>query len=701
MTFIATEIEEMTAPLYDELSYDDGPEIRLIVLEDMDEATDMVACQLKKVKFTPELEYRALSYCWGDPSNPPSVICNGTRVDVTVSLDSALRCLLRKGKAADLPKVFWIDAICINQQDNMEKAKQVMLMGDIYRQAQEVIVWLGPATADSDLAFEVCRKLWAREYYKNSETEPKKERKKWGPDIEAVNHMFFDGSQKFDPRGAQQFVTELDAVQGILTRPWWSRVWIIQEVALAKQVTVFCGDAILDWAILDIGMTACLDRPWMEDFLSIAAMRHATSLFEARRAALFGHGGAISLQDSLFNLLDRFRWSMATNPRDKVYGLLGLANVGPEPLVTDVNYSSTVESCCRTATLDIIKSTGTLDVLQLCRKPPGLQEQFEQSMLKLPSWIPDFSLDTSKIDQSIQLECLASFGLQSKPGIEEIISTTPRLQPQLFRASNGTKQHTLKLPSPDVLVVQGLVFDTIEEVGDMLPGYEASRNPDAAQQFNWFRKDGVEKKSFSNYLKTAKSGLSSVPRMQAQTGSEKLVLTNWKRMALAKGKEYPTGEPVEQVFISVLHQGRLVAENDEGQMAKHTAEWKRVLGRMDAVDGGLLKSFAKDNKFRQSVAGLVYNASTVLKSSEMYLGGFATYHCFAVVGLGYFALVPPETRKGDSIVLLQGGPVPFVVRQAVPGDDESGWLLIGACYVHGIMYGEQWKEEQCQPFRLV
>lgn len=76
------------------------------------------------------------------------------------------------------------------------------------------------------------------------------------------------------------------------------------------------------------------------------------------------------------------------------------------------------------------------------------------------------------------------------------------------------------------------------------------------------------------------------------------------------------------------------------------------------------------------------------------------YKCFTVTKQGYFALVPPETREGDTIALLKGGQVPFVLRNASKSG-AAGWELLGPCYVHGIMHGEQWDEGRCQPMQLV
>ncbi|KAF2011841.1 hypothetical protein BU24DRAFT_396444, partial [Aaosphaeria arxii CBS 175.79] len=85
------------------------------------------------------VQYMALSYVWGNPSPPSWVTCNGRRVPVTRNLWEVLSCLQKTGFNGWL----WVDAICINQQDDKEKGVQVSMMRDIYKQAAKVIFWLG------------------------------------------------------------------------------------------------------------------------------------------------------------------------------------------------------------------------------------------------------------------------------------------------------------------------------------------------------------------------------------------------------------------------------------------------------------------------------------------------------------------------------------------------------------------------------
>ncbi|KAH6648387.1 heterokaryon incompatibility protein-domain-containing protein [Truncatella angustata] len=682
--------------LYHKLRAGDSKEIRLVHLEDIDKETNEVICRLETVEFNKDLQYRALSYYWGDPTNSPSIICDGSRLKATPNLDSALRCLLRKGKSSNLPLSFWVDAICINQEDNDEKEVQVRLMGDIYRQASEVIVWLGAAADNSDLAFQVCERLCSREL----ELEKTQKKEGWGRKFVLYDHVFFaEGSRMFNPNGVHKFARELDSIQAILARPWWSRIWIIQEVALAKQVVVFCGDSVINWITLDIGITACMKIKWSDQFVQLATLYHAHVLFEARRMAMHDPElkGKGKTQYHLCHLLGQFRWSMATNPRDKVYGLLGMTTEH----LSHVSYNDNTEDCYRAAIIDVIKSTGSLDILQLCRKPPGLETAYNADTPKLPSWLPDLRLDVRNVDPAIELSGIRPIGLQSFPAIEQVMLEIPRLRNIVFRASNGSVENDPCLQGADILVLKGQIFDKIMTLGEMQTGAEAQRNERTNETWNYVREVRARTHTPAKFFKAVTTSLSGWSQDVHQIGAEKLLLTRWRQLASSRGTEYPTGESLNQAFFSTLLQGNL-GNDPEQRIAQYEAEWNRVLGSVDAINQSfLLKNAAKESKVRQSIATMVHFTSTFLKDEQIQLEGDAIYTHFTLTELGYFALMPPGAREGDSIVLFRGGPVPFLIRQRVHDKDDPLWELIGPCYVHGIMQGEQWKEEACESIKLV
>jgi hypothetical protein len=102
-------------------------------------------------------KFYALSYTWGKPGATLSIFCNGRTMEIATNLHEAMVTLFSEPHSLDLP--IWIDAICINQKDDEEKGVQVAKMGDVYRKATKVVVWLGPGTARSNLAIDFLDRL--------------------------------------------------------------------------------------------------------------------------------------------------------------------------------------------------------------------------------------------------------------------------------------------------------------------------------------------------------------------------------------------------------------------------------------------------------------------------------------------------------------------------------------------------------------
>ncbi|XP_014553973.1 hypothetical protein COCVIDRAFT_106300, partial [Bipolaris victoriae FI3] len=173
--------------------------------------------------------YEALSYCWGTSEETKKIDCDGQLLEIRANLESTLRFFRYKDK----PRVMWVDGICINQKNDKEKSQQVSLMGVIYWKASRVLVWLGEEDKSAkqvsvEKAFEFIRKCsdltetWAnnRRIHQPNTT---------SNIIEEV-------------QGSKETVS-WDSVQHLFTRDWFTRVWVVQELGLAKYATFYCGDA--------------------------------------------------------------------------------------------------------------------------------------------------------------------------------------------------------------------------------------------------------------------------------------------------------------------------------------------------------------------------------------------------------------------------------------------------------------------------
>ncbi|KAF2878520.1 heterokaryon incompatibility protein-domain-containing protein, partial [Massariosphaeria phaeospora] len=207
-----------------------GPDyLRVIKLEPGLE-DDILSCKLETVSLDGSLDlYEAISYVWGDPTATEEICCNGLFVEITSGLADALR----RFRYPDKQRLLWADALCINQQDNQEKSRQVKQMGRIYENAKGVLVWVG---RDSQGFAEACFRLLQEMNRYLDEVFIECESKMVDMPLLTAPYPICD-----DP---EQWIK----VQELLDLPWFERVWTIQEAALAKECQLCWGAHSIDIA---------------------------------------------------------------------------------------------------------------------------------------------------------------------------------------------------------------------------------------------------------------------------------------------------------------------------------------------------------------------------------------------------------------------------------------------------------------------
>ncbi|UKZ77998.1 hypothetical protein TrVFT333_005732 [Trichoderma virens FT-333] len=197
---------------------------RVLVL-DPGEFADPITCTLQLYNTDQHDSgepYEAISYVWGDPTITCSIHVNGVIMRITRNLFTALQQLRSK----DTPKRFWTDAVCINQSDILEKGQQVNRMGIIYSNAARVIVWLGPdEEAIAEPAISVIKKF---NRLVEKQATPQQFSSWWGP--------------LRDPDGTIS-QEHMKHVERMFKLPWFTRVWVVQEVGVAKEVSLAWGSA--------------------------------------------------------------------------------------------------------------------------------------------------------------------------------------------------------------------------------------------------------------------------------------------------------------------------------------------------------------------------------------------------------------------------------------------------------------------------
>ena len=144
-----------------------------------------------------------------------------------LTITPSLSILLHQMEARSDVRFIWIDQICINQQDDVEKAIQMKMMRDVYVSAHKVLVWLGPSTKDSDLAMDTIAPL--------EEAIGVLPQSRFAQDD--ILSRLPDQDDPFWP-----------ALMDLYKRPWYDRLWVLQEAILAKDIEVLCGNRSTTWA---------------------------------------------------------------------------------------------------------------------------------------------------------------------------------------------------------------------------------------------------------------------------------------------------------------------------------------------------------------------------------------------------------------------------------------------------------------------
>jgi hypothetical protein len=345
-------------------------------------------------------KYSALSYMWEyrTPSFLPlklweksktDIQCKGVLQEVTHKVTHKvtpnLYAALRQLRHPKHPKVLWIDAICINQEDKNEKTGQLKLMGRIYTRAETTVVWLGEETYTSSLGFKAIGILSAIMLHGlNSK------HKSEGGAMQKPNGFF--RSQVFYWR----LILYVAAFVWLLRNPYFARVWIIQEIALSHDLVIQLGpqcvsmkqfeSAAATLSTIDLGAknsrTLC-------NILAIRSLVRRLPKASPEDLPLRFRGVLGERQDlerGIFSVMSLFRGSHATQKIDKIFGLLGLCREleNAQTLGIEENYGLNPRDAYIRAAVSILKAKRDLSLFTALRLQPN-----GGSITTLPSWVPD------------------------------------------------------------------------------------------------------------------------------------------------------------------------------------------------------------------------------------------------------------------------------------------------------------------------
>jgi hypothetical protein len=403
----------------------------------------IIDCTVHTVSLDSKPLYVAVSYTWGDSVLSHTVRCNGQLVKVTANLWSALQTV----KYTDEPDLIWVDRLCINQEDLVERSHQVQLMHRIYREAEHVLVCLGEPYGDERLALDLMARI--------------DDLVKDVPQGPPTTHED-PRSYGLPPWGSPPW----QAIQRMICRSWFSRSWIIQEYSLATEVIGLCGLCVfdprvfcnLDFNLHMLGLSrsqgfsfleAVTDAELIQAWRSILALGVMRSVIEKK--------GNWSLQ----NILSRHVVPGASDPRDLIYSLIGLLEESEAAkLVPD--YTLSTEAVFARVCKHMLDQ-GSLEFLYEAGCP--------RKNFNLPSWVPDWTV------------------LRLDPTIGRPVSSNKKPN---YCASGNSCCVALMTHDAEILEIEGSLVDVISYTGCVpwIPDQGSSSGAADAEQLDfagWLR----------------------------------------------------------------------------------------------------------------------------------------------------------------------------------------------------------------------
>ena len=595
-------------------------------------------CHCSVADISSPAPYKALSYTGGDVSRPwPCwVTLGGIQLPVTLSLDTAMRYLRHSTEAMPV----WIDQLCINQANNVEKSDQILLMAQIYGKAEEVLAWLGPEADDSDAVMEAFQtigdgamKLDMLSYYtrerlpslmgllKATNADP-------GDEVAAKFRALQD-------EACEAFRPILQPMDSLFSRSYFSRIWVVQEFALGSETIFMCGTkrvprqhVLLAMQILKNSVTR------MRDFSSI--YKEMECLLDEPTPAFFGAWRrrqkfdlGIGKGDELFNLLKSLHTGnqmFSSDPRDRVYGLMGLA-VDTDRLGIIPDYVNSTFKSVMTETAGAIARTGRVELLSFSQYPKNDPD--------LPSWVPDW-----------------------RPNLRPSYYTIyENAESHLFSASGNAQASVLPTVEPNILGLEGFAIDTIEQLGS--PWWDEG----------W---------DHSRYL----SFLTQVSLLSQLSAAKDNPIYEFP----ARRAEAVWRVPMADLFQGLNGQRRATAGDKTSydacvNLCEFFEEWKLMKNGEweEAGEARLEDRRSVGNSYRASMASA--------NSMRPYL-----------TVKGYLGLAATVARKGDLVVVFKGARIPYVVR---PAGERRRFQFIGEAYCDGMMDGEVVSKTTVEEFYLV
>ncbi|RYN21402.1 hypothetical protein AA0119_g9384 [Alternaria tenuissima] len=628
--------------------------IRVLELQPAPNAIAPIICKLRPLSLDDypqcDANYTALSYTWDGQTLIREIECDGHVMLITPNYDAAIRSL----RSETGIWVLWIDSICIDQSEEgeVERNGQVALMGEIYKSAAEVVVWLGQSNERVEAAIQKIMELahiaetggvgdGIAINYENRRATQKAIRER----IERISSSKLPLIPKiYLPIDINTGATQAsdDPFGPLFECSWFYRVWTIQECTLPffERMTLRCGILEVSWAavfmIADL-LKAAKYRWGRYEAAMALQTRLVTYLIaqriEGARAVLNQNPGKLQNDPLMFSILEDIRMKQATNPKDKIIGMYGLLKELDIPFPIP-NYSLSVEEIFREATRASIEYDQKLHLLY--------QAPSDRRREGLASWVPDWG-ELGFHPSDMRYAALGGRFTASGPGTS------------LWGFSEDHKE----------LILQGKIVDTVVQKFEALPDTRSLI----------FRRENTP------------------AEMSRLNHAASTSMKSW--VEVSRRTDYPTGELSKEALQRTLVYDQ-PESNAEAVRDNAFNDW---YNKMCSEDMDQVARRSRDIAFSRTQAT---DSDTDLierlfgtNRFHLFAHMFSSKKCFFSTAKNYFGTAPDplpvSMMEGDKIAIISGLEMPLLLR---PVGDK--YRLITHVYVHGIMYGEMWSAiESC------
>ena len=520
--------------------------------------------------------YTALSYVWGSPALVRPMTCNGKPFATTENLGLALRRIRR----LDVAVLLWVDQICINQHDLQEKNQQVAMMGTIYQRAWTTLAWLGEDVDNSISAIDtiLATKDALRSY-------------PGGRPLDVEDFERFSLPAPDSPKWLE--------LKKLMSRPWFYRVWIIQEVVLSHRIIIMCGAKCIPWADLSMFSYCMIDND-LDQHLSRSGALHGESLESGcirvnTIDSIREFNNATPSKTPFINALVEGRSAQATNPRDKVYAIIGMTRDVMYPKYSDPVIDIYIETALKIATTSF-----GIDLLCCVDHLHPTPNQ--------PSWVPDWATPRQTTSLGFYAKYHDVYRAIKKPYWE--------MQSRTEITENGAG-----------LVITGFIVDSITKVGMI------SEEPELKDLL-------ISETPTSRFVL---EGMNLAVEACQPCSSYKMTLfeTFWQTLVAGKDPSSHLRAPDEYSPIFAL-----LFDTATG----HSPSFP------DQPPSSSKRGLSLENLQVRRPARTYHDMQTAMKSATK-------NRRLGVTAKRYLGLYPRGTQIGDQICVLVGACVPFVIRK--------------------------------------